>query len=402
MNDAPAPGARPSLRQNLRGLPPEAWILFAGTFVNRLGTFVLPFITLYLHGKGYSAPMAGLGLAGYGVGALLAQGAGGLLADRLGRRNVIALSMAGGAACALALTQVHALLGIVAVVALMGFLAELYRPASSALVADLVEPQARVAAFSAYRLTMNVGWAVGLGLGGILYVRSPTLLFVGDAVSSLLFLAVALIALPHGVRTTKHEERHLPSARSSILADRGFLLGLAAVFVTAAVYMQNTTTFALHVTDLGYTATTYGFLQAANGILVVLLEFPISAWTQHHHRTRMMALGGLFVGLGFATLVVARTLPGLGVMVVIWTFGQIVQSPSTSAFVADRAPTHARGRYQAALGSMYGLAAIVSPIVGTAVYHVSPDALWLGCGAISVIGAWLALRAGHHPAPSTV
>ena len=88
---------RRTLRQNLRGLPREVWVLFIGAFVNRLGTFVLPFITLYLTSRGYSVPQAGLGLAGYGLGAIGAQAVGGLLADRIGRRNTIVLSMLGGA-----------------------------------------------------------------------------------------------------------------------------------------------------------------------------------------------------------------------------------------------------------------------------------------------------------------
>lgn len=394
------PVGRLTLRQNLRGLPRDAWILFAGAFVNRLGTFVLPFITLYLRSEGYSPPVAGLGLAAYGVGGFLAQGIGGLLADRIGRRNAIVVSMGGGGLCALALTQAHGLVPIIAVVAAMGFVGELYRPASSALVTDLVAPEARIAAFSAYRMMLNVGWAIGLALGGLLFDRSPTLLFVGDAISSFVFMAIAFRALPHGTRTAKHEERELATARASMGADRGFLLGMAAVFVVAAVYMQNTSSLALHIQDLGYSATTYGLLQAMNGVLVVLLELPISAWTQHRPRTRMMALGAVGVGLGFSTLAFVATIPGLAAMVVIWTLGEIVESPATVAFVAERAPEHARGRYQGMLGSMYGLAAIVSPIVGTAIYHVNPTALWLGCGGIAMVGAWLALRAGRHPAPS--
>jgi MFS family permease len=392
--------ARPSLRQNLRGLPREAWILFAGAFVNRLGTFVLPFITLYLRGEGYSVPQAGLGLAAYGVGAFGAQGVGGLFADRLGRRNTIVLSMTGGAACALALLEVHSLWGVVGLVFLMGLAGELYRPASSALIADLVDPAARVAAFSAYRMLLNLGWAAGLALGGLLYERSPNLLFIGDAATSLAFASVAFVGLPHGMRTSRHEERRLTTARDSIRADTGFLLALGCVLLTAAVYMQNATTFALHVQDLGYPVSTYGFLQATNGVLVVLLELPISSWTQHRARTAMMALGALGVGLGFTVLAFASAIPGLLLMVLIWTLGEIVESPATSAFVADRAPEHARGRYQGALGSMYALAAIVSPIVGTAVYHVSPTALWLGCGALGVVAAASALAAGRRPAPA--
>jgi MFS family permease len=398
-----APASRPSLRENLRGLPRPVWILFIGAFVNRVGTFVLPFITLYLTHRGYSPPQAGLGLAAYGVGAIAAQGAGGLLADRLGRRNTIALSMAGGAALTLSLIWVRGLWGIVGVVALLGFVAELYRPASSALVADLVDPGARVAAFAAYRLMLNLGWAFGLALGGIMAQHSYDLLFIGDAATSLAFAAVALVGLPHGTRTSRHEERrrgHAGAGRS-ILADRGFLFFLGAVFLTAAVYMQNASTFALHVTDqLDYSTKVYGFLQAGNGVLVVLLELPITSWTQHRRRTNMVALGALLVGMGFAVLAFVQAIPGLVLMVLVWTLGEIIESPATSAFVADRAPEHARGRYQGALGMMYASAAVVGPLVGTSVFNVSPTALWLGCGAVGALGAVLALQAGRRPAPT--
>ncbi len=307
---------RPTLRQNLQGLPRAAWVLFAGAFVNRLGTFVLPFITLYLTSRGYSVPQAGLGLAAYGAGAIGAQGAGGLLADRIGRRNTIVVSSFGGAALTLSLIWVSGLWDIVGVVALLGFVAELYRPAASALIADLIEPQARVAAFSAYRLALNLGFACGLSLGGILAAHSYHLLFVGDALTSALFGIIALVALPHGTRTTKEQERHLAGAGRMMAADKGFLLFLGAVFVTAAVYMQNASTFALHVVALGYSTKVYGLLQAMNGVLVVLLELPISAWTQHRPRTRMIALGALLVGVGFAELAFVKALPGLLLMVV--------------------------------------------------------------------------------------
>jgi MFS family permease len=392
--------ARPTLRQNLRGLPREAWLLFAGAFVNRLGTFVLPFLTLYLTRQGYRPAQAGLGLAAYGLGALLAQGVGGLLADRIGRRNAIVVSMLGGGACALSLLEVDGLWPVVGVVGLMGFLGELYRPASSALIADLVPPHARVAAFSAYRMMLNLGWAVGLALGGFLFDRNPNLLFVGDAVTSAGFALVALLALPHGVRTTRHEERHLASARASIKRDTGFVLFLAAVLASAVVYMQNASTFALHLNDLGYSASTYGALQAANGLLVVVLELPITSWTQHHRRTSMVALGALLVGAGFVSLSIADTVPVLVLMVIVWTLGEIVESPASSAFVADRAPEHVRGRYQGAFGSMFAVAAVVGPLLGSVVYDVSPNALWIACGAMGGLSAALALAAGRRPAPA--
>jgi MFS family permease len=390
---------RPNLRQNIRAMPREAWILFIGSFVNRLGTFVLPFITLYLTQRGYSPPQAGLSIACYGLGGFIAQGAGGLLADRLGRRNTIALSMFGAAGFTLALWGASSLAVIYPLMFGIGLFGELYRPASGALIADLVPSEQRVTAFTLYRLAVNIGWACGLALGGLLAERNFSWLFWGDAATSAAFGIIALVALPHGVRTKAHEERHLQKARHAILQDRGFLLFLGAVLVTGIVYSQNVSTLPLYVRDIGFGPATYGMLQALNGTIVVLLELPLIAWTQRHTRTTMVALGQLLIGLGFFSLLFAHALPGLVAMILIWTAGEMIESPMTSAIAADRAPEHARGRYQSAFGSMYGIAWIVGPVLGTSIYASNPDALWVGCGVLGGIAACLALAAGRRPVP---
>ena len=382
-------------------MPREAWILFAGAFLNRVGTFVLPFFTLYLtQTRGYTAPQAGLAIAAYGLGGILSQALGGLVADRVGRRNTIALSMFLAATFTLLLWQAHTLALIYPLMFCLAATAELYRPASGALIADLLPSEQRVTAFTLYRLGVNVGWACGLALGGFLAERSFSLLFIGDAMTSATFGLIALVSLPHGTRTTKHEERHLPTARASILADRGFLLFLGAVLTTGIVYSQNVSTLPLHVTDAGHPTSTYGLLQALNGILVVFLELPVIGWTQRHDRLRMVALGDLLIGLAFMSLIVASSVPALVGMILLWTAGEMIESPMASAIAADRAPEHARGRYQAAFGSMFGVAWMLGPVLGTSVYAVSPDALWLGCGVLGVVAAALAVAAGRHPVPA--
>lgn len=390
---------RPSLRRNIRAMPGSAWVLFAGSFVNRLGTFVLPFITLYLTRRGFSPPQAGLAIAAYGLGGLLAQAFGGLLADRIGRRNAIALSMASTGALTLALWRADTLALIYPLMFGIGCMGELHRPASGALIADLLPSEQRVTAFTLYRLAVNVGWAGGLALGGLLAERSFDYLFVGDAATSIVFGVISLVALPHGTRTARHEEAHLPTARASILADRGFLLFLAAVLITGAVYSQNVSTMPLHIRDAGYAPSTYGFLQSLNGVIVVLFELPVIAWTQRHDRLRVVALGHLLIGLAFASLLFARTLPLLVGMIVVWTLGEMVESPVASAIAADRAPVHARGRYQSAFGSMFGVAWMLGPALGTIAYAAEPAALWTACGVLGVVAAAISLAAGRRPQP---
>jgi MFS family permease len=380
-------------------MPRSAWVLFAGTFVNRLGTFVLPFITLYLTRNGFSAPQAGLAIGAYGLGGLIAQIVGGLLADRIGRRNAIALSMFSTGALTLALWRADTLALIVPLMFAIGTMGEMHRPAAGALIADLLPSEQRVTAFTLFRLAINVGWAGGLALGGFLAERSFDLVFVGDAVTSIAFGAISLAALPHGTRTKRHDEADLPTARSSILADRGFLLFLAAVLITGAVYSQNVSTMPLHIRDAGFSPSTYGLLQSLNGVIIVLFELPVIAWTQRHDRLRMVALGELLIGLAFATLLFADTIPLLVAMVALWTIGEMIESPVASAVVADRAPTHARGRYQSAFGSMFGIAWIVGPLLGTLAYSVDRTALWIGCGVLGVVAATLSIAAGRRPVP---
>src|ERR1051325_4815696 len=137
-----------SLRGDLRALPPAAWVLFFGMFLNKFGTFVLPFLTIYMTRLGYSTSQAGLTVAAYGIGSFCASFWGGYLADRLGRRKTIVLSMFSGAVAMLCLSQARGLPMIILFSSVAGLAAEFYRPASSALLADLVPQGQRVTAFA--------------------------------------------------------------------------------------------------------------------------------------------------------------------------------------------------------------------------------------------------------------
>jgi MFS family permease len=391
---------RPRIRDSVRLFPRTTWILFAGTFVHRLASFVFPFLALYLTRRGLSVTEAGLALTGYGIGGVAAQLAGGLLTDRIGRRNAIALSMIASAILVLLVLQARATLAVVAVVILYAFFAELHRPASYALLADLTPSEHRMAAIAFYRLLVNLAFAIGLALGGLVAARSFTLLFVVDAASSATFGVISLLVLPHGTRTSREDERELGGgARRAIFADTGFLLVLAGIFVSALVYAQTYSTFPLWVRDLGYDEKLYGFLQGANGFLVVAFELAVTAIALRHARTRMIALGVLLTGLGFGAFAVLTSALGMFVAVVVWSFGEMFDSPSVAAYTADRAPPHARGRYQSALGVTYGLAFTVGPLAGTALYQVEPAAVWYASVVLGVAGAAFALAAERHPLP---
>jgi len=383
------------IRENLRALPAPAWILFGGTFVNRFGTFVVPFLVLYVTRLGYSASRAGLTLAAYGSGHLIASLAGGHLADRAGRRNTIAISMFFSATAMMALSQAHSYYAIMTLATIAGFAAELYRPAASALIGDLVKPEQRITAFAMYRFAVNLGWAAGPATAGFLADRSFLLLFVGDAVTSIGYGFIALAFLPHGLRHAGHGERFSEAFRVAA-RDKRFMLFLAASVLVTTADFQTGSTFPLWVERCGHSSSTYGLLLSINGVLIILLELAMTSWTSRHPPQRMIALGYLLSGLGIAATGLAHSVPALAATVCIWTLGEMIASPVTGAYVTHLAPERYRGRYNGLWVLSWALGLVIGPSLGTLTYQYSPPLLWSSCAVIAVLSATLAII---RPAP---
>jgi len=380
----------PTLRQNLRALSRPVWILFVGTFINRFGTFVMPFLVIYLTRSGFSPAKAGLAVSAYGAGHLMASLVGGHLADRIGRRNTIAISMFGSAVVMVALSQARAFPVIIAFTLLAGMAAELYRPAAQALIGDLVKPEQRVAAFGMYRFAINLGFAFGPAVAGFLANRSFLYLFLGDAVTSLGYGIIALIALPHGQRTHASEEKSGEAFRDA-MRNRPFVLFLLSTLCVTWIEFQTHSTLPLYVQDQGFTPAVYGMLISLNGIMIVLFELAITAWTQRFQPQPLIALGYGLSAIGFALTGFAHTIPVFAMTVVVWTVGEMIYAPVTGAFVANLAPEHYRGRYNGLWVMTWSIGMLMGPSLGTLIYQRNPTVLWLTCGTVGVAGAALAL-----------
>jgi MFS family permease len=379
----------------LRGLPRPVWLLVAGTFVNRFGSFVLVFLVLYVKHLGYSTAAAGLAASAYGAGGMASSLLGGWLADRIGRRNAIALSMFSSAAAMLGLSQVRPLPAVVALSVAVGLTTELYRPASAALMADLVAPAQRVAAFGLWRFAINLGFAVGPLVGGLLAQRSFLLLFVGDAATSGVFGVLALATLPQGRRAETHLEVRGEAVRT-IARDRRFVLFLVATVLAAFAYVQSQTTFAVQVVDDGHSRAVYGALVALNGLVIVLVELPLISLTQRLRRVPVLAAGFALEGIGFGLIPISGTAAWLAVTVLVWTLGEMIFSPVAGAYVADLSPEHLRGRYNGAWGLAWGVALVLGPSLGALVYSASHAALWLVCLGCGLGAAALVLRSERY------
>jgi len=379
-----------SLRSDIAVMPRPVWVLFAGTLVNRFGTFVLVFLALYLTRKGFTAPQAGIALGAYGGGAIGASVVGGWLADHLGRRNTIVLSMLSSAVVMLSFSRAEGYHVLVLLAGLAGLCAECYRPAAAALIADVTTPAQRVTAFALYRFAINLGFAIGPAAGGFLAERSFQWLFFGDAATSLVYAGIAMVALPNRIGE-QHDTAPRRSALPVILRDTRFLLFVSSTLMASAVFMQHTSTYPLQMAAYGHSSAVFGALISMNGVIICLTELPLTGYTRRRSARRVMTTGMVIIGAGFALTAFVHSIPLLLVTVMIWTLGEMLYFPMAAAHIANVSPPDMRGRYHGAWGIAWGLGAVLGPVAGTNLFARDPRLVWLVAGCVAVLGAALVM-----------
>ncbi|BDG09848.1 MFS transporter [Anaeromyxobacter paludicola] len=396
---------RDLLRQRLGGLPRAYWALWAGALVNRLGTFVVPFLALYLTGqRGLPVSTAGAVVSLWGLGAIFSSALGGWLADRVGRRATAMTGLALGGAAVLALGFARGVPAIAAATLAAGFLSELYRPAMQAAVADLVtDPVKRLRAFALMYWAANLGVSFALVVAGYVAKRSYLALFAADAATTLAFAAIVWRFVPETRPQAGAPAAHAadgdgarPGARErGPLADRVFVAFLVQNFLFAFVFFQHQVAMPIDMAAHGHSPATFGLVTALNGALVVLLQPLAGRAVARLDPSRALAVAGVLTGAGFGLYAVTTSAAGYAAGVVLWTVGEIFGLPVAAALVASLAPAHARGRYQGAYTSTFGLAAFAAPGAGAwALRHLGAPAVWLGCLGIGLVFAAAQLASG--------
>lgn len=365
-------------------------MLLGGTFVNRVGSFVQPFLALYLAGpRELSASTVGTVVACFGLGSFASQPIGGYVADRVGRRATLVASMIGSAAAFMLFAAARGLVVIAIAAVLAGMMIDAYRPAVSAIVADLVRPEHRPRAFALLYWVINLGVAVAGVAGGFLASRSYWLLFVLDAVTCLVFAALIARFVP---------ETHTRAAGAAghgygpVLRD-GLLLGLvASIFLGSLVYMQSFVTLPLAVRADGHGPEGYGLVYAVNPVTVIVLQ-PLVLWLiDRLPAVSLLAGSSVVMGLGFWMTAAAESLPVFGLTVFVWTLGEVGFNAVGPALIADIAAPELRGRYNGLVGVAFGAAAFLAPLLGTRLFdQVGETALWTMCFVVSVLSALITL-----------
>jgi len=370
-------------------LPPSYWFLWLGTVINRLGGFVIPFLTLYLTTqRGISPGRSAFIVSLFGAGSFLSQLVGGEWTDRLGRRPVMLLSFLIAPVAMILLGLSKSLVLISSMTLVLGFFTDLYRPAVSAAIADLVPATSRTRAFGYLYWAINLGAALAPILAGFMARRNYLLLFVGDALTTFIFGLIVLARIPESqpVEAAHAARVSLRTRIQQLLREPILLIFTLLALFFGTIYMQGNVTLPLDMHHRGLTPADYGLAISVNGALIVLITLQLSHAVARWPRFAAMAIAALLLGLGFGLTDLARSLPFYALTVAIWTLGEIIAASVAPTIISDLAPAQLRGLYQGIFGSAWGLSFFLGPILGGLTYEVwGPSGLWVGCFALGVL-----------------
>ncbi|MEU6022323.1 MFS transporter [Micromonospora sp. NPDC047134] len=386
------------LQETTGGLPKIFWYLWTGTLINRLGSFVLVFLAIYLtQERGFSASQAGVVLGLWGAGGAVGATVGGTLSDRWGRRPTLLTAHLGGAVMMLALGFAHELWAVGLGALLLGLFAEAARPAFGAMMIDVVPERDRLRAFSLNYWAINLGFACAAVLAGFAAQAGYLLLFVINAATTLVTAVIIFIKVreTRTITVSTRASAAPVNAFRAILNDRVYLWFVGLNLLGALVFLQHISMLPIAMADSGLSPATYGSVIALNGVLIVVGQLFIPRLIRGRSRSHVLALAAVVMGLGFGLTAFADTAWFYGLTVLIWTVGEMLNSPSNATLIAELSPSELRGRYQGAFSLSWQLAGAIAPILGGLVREQAGNAaLWFGCAGIGLVMAVAHLVSG--------
>ena len=383
--------------------PLPFWILVIAKFIDAVGaTMIFPFFALYVTQKfDVGMTQAGILLAIFSVFGFLGSVLGGALADKFGRRNLVLLGLIFSALSSLAMGFVNQLYVFYALAAFAGLLSDIAGPAHQAMVADLLPEEKRAEGYGMLRVASNLAWIIGPTVGGLLVARSYLLLFILDAISSLITVVIVYKLVPETKPAEKeeHEQESLLSTLAGyrmVFADKLYMSFVLVSILMLIPYLQIYSTLSVYLRDVhGVPARGYGFLMSLNAGLVVIFQFWVTRRIKGVAPLLLMAAGTLLYMIGLTMYGFVAIYPLFVLAMVFVTFGEMIALPEGQTLAANFAPVDMRGRYLAIFGLSWTVASSVGPLTaGVIMDSYNPDWIWYGAGLLSAAAAagFLALQ----------
>lgn len=379
------------LKNTFGGLSREVWLLSAVMFINRSGTMVVAFLSVYLTQElHFSLIDAGFILAAYGVGSLTGTWLGGKLTDILGNFPVQFFSLFIGGIMFLVTVQTQHFPTLIILAFFLSVTGEAYRPANNASIAEFSNHQNFTRSVSLVRLAINLGWSIGPALGGFLAAINYKWLFYVDGFTNIMAAGLVFLFLR---KSHKKRDRKIVNitSRESVLKDRIFVVFIVFVTFYAIAFFQIFTIGPLFFKrDCGFSEQEIGLLLGVNGLLVVLIEmFLIAKIDGKYQKLRLISFGVFLVVINFVFFAFTHNYWLLMLGIVFATFSEIFAMPYMNTFSLERATPQNRGAYSGLYSMTWAIASVFSPFLSTQVIDkFGFQALWIVLGSLSLVATF--------------
>ncbi len=368
--------------KSLQNLPRDMWALFFTSLINRSGTMVIPFLTLYLTKQiGITPAEAGAALLVYGISAFLAAPITGKIADKVGSLRVMKFSLFGTGIIFILFSFLTNYYLILLTSFILSAVNEAFRPSNLSMISELVEPNQRRIAFALNRLAINAGMSIGPVIGGFLSMIDFHYLFYVNALSS--FAAGIYLSSVKWTSLKKDENINKDVQSSlnkiSVFSDKIFLFFLFAVIPVNLVFFQHIGALPLYIVDeLAYTTAAFGLISAINTIMIIFLEVPINDLMSGISYKKSLIIGSFLAAVGFGLFAVSGSTLLVISAIVIFTFGEMIFFPVTAAFTSEVAPENRKGEYMGYYQMTFSFGFSFGPWIGTVIYQSSgSQVLWI-------------------------
>lgn len=381
---------------NFRGFSREIWILTLITFINRAGTMVLPFLSKYLREDlDFSYNQVKWILISFGLGSIVGSWLGGKLSDKIGFYKIMIFSLMTSGIAFFGLQFVTSFEGLLVAMFLIMVVADMFRPAMFVSLGAYAKPENRTRALTLVRLAINLGFAAGPALGGLLIMTVGYKgLFWVDGATCILAILIFWIKVKEKKKSKYTDKEHPGEILThSVFKDRPFWIFLGATLITGILFFQLFTTIPLyHKEQFDLSELQTGLLLTLNGVLIFFLEMPIVSYIERHkiNKLKVITLGCLAMAISMYLLLVNQWAGILIIMMLFMTFGEMFVFPFSNSFAMSRAPKGHEGRYMAIFTMSYSTAHILSAEAGMDMIRLfSYQNNWFFMGTLGIIGVSL-------------
>ena len=379
---------------NFKGFTREIWILAIITFINRAGTMVLPFLSKYLkENMHFSYSQVGWIMVSFGFGSMLGSWLGGKLSDKIGFYKIMIFSLFTSGIGFLLLQFVTSFVGLCIGMFSIMVIADMFRPAMFVSLGAYSKPENRTRALTLVRIAVNLGFAAGPALGGLIIMAIGYRgLFWVDGLTCILAIGLFALLVKEKKKPISDIAKIDESKRISVFKDKIFWVFLFVSFVTAMIFFQLFTTLPLyHHERFGLTEFETGLLMTLNGLLIFALEMPVVSYFERKkvQKLKIILWGTLLMAMGFYLLLINIWAGILVISMIFVSIGEVFSFPFSNAFALSRAPLGHEGRYMAIYTMSFSTAHIVSSKLGMEIIgHFGYQLNWIVMGTFGVLAAF--------------